>query len=91
MCDARRVFIRRKGKIVLGPVEHPWFDPLWRRVLLVLFCGAWAGMEYYLGNITWVYIIGAITGYAAWAYLIGYKGPDDPSRKTRPRMDDNDG
>lgn len=83
----------KKGKTLFGPVEHPWFDPLWRRILLVAFCAGWTGVEYAFENTTWVYIMVAITAYAGWSYLIAYKGPDDPSRETRPRMDDggNDG
>ncbi|WP_428642363.1 hypothetical protein [Roseibium sp.] len=76
---------------MFGPVEHPWFDPLWRRIVLVAFCACWTGVEYYFGNTTWVYIMAAITAYAGWAYLVAYKGPDDPDRKTRPRMEDNEG
>jgi hypothetical protein len=77
----------KEGKILFGPVEHPWFDPLWRRIVLVVFCFGWTGVEYYFGNKTWVYIVGAIAVFAAYAYLYAYKGPDDPSRETRPRMD----
>ncbi|MEM9629966.1 MAG: hypothetical protein AAGA50_01480 [Pseudomonadota bacterium] len=81
----------KKGETVFGPVEHPWLDPLWCRILLVAFCAGWTGLEYLTGSTTWVFIAGGICLYAAWAYLVTYKGPDDPSRKTRPRMDDNEG
>lgn len=72
---------QNEGKSVLGAAEHPWLDPFWRRLVLVLFCAGWTVMEYAMGNATWAYIVGAITLYAAWAYLYTYKGPDDPSRK----------
>ncbi|MCV0427310.1 MAG: hypothetical protein K5905_17755 [Roseibium sp.] len=81
----------KKGKTVFGPVEHPWLDPLWRRILLVAFCAGWTGVEFVYGNSTWVFIAGAIALYAAWAYLVTYKGPDTPDRKTRPRMDEDEG
>lgn len=68
---------------MLGSVEHPWFDPLWRRIALVAFCAAWTGLEYFFENITWVYIMVAITVYAAWAFLLSYRSPDDPARKDR--------
>ena len=74
---------------LLGPVEHPWFDPLWRRIVLVCFCAAWVGIEYYFQNMSWVYITLAITAYAFWSYLIAYKGPETEGRKTRPRMDED--
>ncbi|WP_422039812.1 hypothetical protein [Roseibium sp.] len=71
----------KKGKTVLGPAEHPWLDPLWRRVALVVFCGGWTIVEFAAGNTGWASIVGAITAYAAWCYLYAYKGADDPSRK----------
>jgi hypothetical protein len=69
-----------KGKVVFGGFEHPWLDPLWRRILLVLFCGAWTGVEYLNNNQTWAIIIAAITAYAAWGYLFAYKvtSADEP-------------
>lgn len=81
---------QKEGKTVFGPVEHPWFDPLWRRIVLVAFCAAWTGVEYSFGNTTWVYIMAAITGYAGWAYLFAYKGPEHPDRETRPRMEEDE-
>lgn len=71
----------KKGKTVLGPAEHPWLDPLWRRVALVVFCGGWTILEFAAGNTGWASIVGAITAYAAWCYLYAYKGSDDPSPK----------
>ncbi|MCK7610905.1 hypothetical protein M0H32_01925 [Roseibium sp. CAU 1639] len=82
---------QKEGKTVFGPVEHPWFDPLWRRIVLVAFCAAWTGVEYSFGNTTWVYIMAAITAYAGWAYLVAYKGPDHADRQTRPRMEEDEG
>ncbi len=76
---------------MLGPAEHPSLDPLWRRVVLVAFCAAWTGMEYYLGNMTWVYIVGGVTAYAAWCYLYAYKGPEDPARAEPAKTDENEG
>ncbi|GAA0778068.1 hypothetical protein [Roseibium denhamense] len=75
---------------MFGPVEHPWLDPLWARLLLVSACAGWTCVEYFFGSVTWVYIMGAITLYAGWAYLISYQGPDVPDRKTRPRMSEDD-
>lgn len=67
---------QKKGKFVFGPIEHPWLDPLWRRLVLVAFCAGWTGVEYSLGSTTWTYIVGAVTLYGAWAYLVAYKAPD---------------
>ncbi|QDG78971.1 hypothetical protein [Labrenzia sp. PHM005] len=58
---------------MFGGFEHPWLDPLWRRVLIVLFCAGWTGLEFFNQDQTWGFIIGAITAYAAWGYLVAYK------------------
>lgn len=81
----------KEGKTVFGPVEHPWLDPLWRRIALVVFCGAWTGMEYYLGHSGWAIFVGLVTLYAAWSYLVTYKGPEDETRTTRPAPHDEEG
>lgn len=73
---------------MFGPVEHPWFDPLWRRIVLVAVCAGWTGVEIYFGNMTWVFIMGAIALYAAWAFLVAYKGSDDPTGKAPSGQDD---
>lgn len=60
--------------------SHPFLDPLWRRVALVVFCFAWAGFEFYNGNQTWGWITCAIAAYAVWAFLLTYKmSADKPS------------
>ncbi|WP_170230541.1 hypothetical protein [Roseibium hamelinense] len=53
--------------------SHAFFDPLWRRILLVLVCAAWVGVELYHGNQTWALITGGIAVYAAWSFLVTYK------------------
>ncbi|MBN9669268.1 hypothetical protein [Roseibium aggregatum] len=82
---------QNEGKSVFGAAEHPWLDPVWRRIVLVIFCAGWTGMEYASGETTWAFIVGAITVYAAWAYLYAYKGPDHPSRKTAAETDESEG
>lgn len=76
---------------MFGAAEHPWLDPFWRRLVLVLFCAGWTVFEYSMGETTWTYIVGAITLYAAWAYLYAYKGPEHPSRKAdTPQSEDGE-
>jgi len=59
--------------------SHPFFKPLWRRIALVTFCGAWSGFEFYMGEETWGWITAAIFAYAFWAFLITYVPPADSS------------
>lgn len=58
---------------MFGGVEHPWLDPLWRRIALVLFCCFWTGVEFYNQNQTWGIIVALVSAYAFWSYLISYR------------------
>jgi len=61
---------------MFGTSSHPFFDPLWRRIALVVFCLCWSGVEFYFANTMWGYLILAIAVYAGWAYLLTYKKSD---------------
>lgn len=52
---------------------HPFLDPLWRRVVLVVLCAAWTAVEAYHQNTFWATMVGAVTAYGAWAYLYDYR------------------
>jgi len=64
----------------LADNSHPFFRPLWRRVVLVAFCAAWALFELlYVGDQTWAIMVGIVAAYAAWAFLITYDpAPPEP-------------
>lgn len=71
---------------MFGKTEHPFLDPLWRRMVLVAFCVFWAGVEFYFDNAMWGYVVLAIAVYAAWAYLLTYKSSSeaaDPDKDTQ--------
>ncbi len=58
--------------------EHPFFRPLWRRVLLVLFCALWAAFELATGSPGWALMAGFMAAYGAWIFLIAYRLPELP-------------
>lgn len=59
-------------------VDNPFFRPLWRRVVLVVFCAAWAAFELWHGQTMWALIFGGLGAYGAWIFLINYKpGPTE--------------
>lgn len=60
--------------------QHPFLDPLWRRIVLVAFCAAWAAFEFHNGDQTWSTITLGLAAYAAWSYLYAYK----PSKPEKP-------
>ena len=58
-------------------LRHPFFRPVWRRVLVVAICFAWASVEYSNGAEIWAMIFAALGGAAAWQFFIDWKDPDD--------------
>jgi hypothetical protein len=50
--------------------NHPFYEPLWRRVLIPAVCFAWAGVELYAGSPTWAAISGALGLFAAYKLLV---------------------
>lgn len=65
----------------MGKTEHPFLDPLWRRIVLLGICLGWSGVEFYFGNDTWGMITLAISAYTGWIYLYAYKG-SDPAKES---------
>lgn len=55
-----------------GSTAHPFLDPLWRRVVLVMACAAWCVAELLYGTPIWAALVGAVTIYGAYAYLYAY-------------------
>ena len=49
--------------------EHPMFRPLWVRVLIVVFAGGWAVVEFLRGAPVWGLIFAAFAAYGAWAFF----------------------
>jgi hypothetical protein len=53
-------------------LDHPFFLPLWRRVLTVAVCLGWALFELSGGHYFWAVIVGAAALYAAWGFFIAW-------------------
>ena len=68
--------------------DHPFFRPLYRRVLVTLFCAAWAAWEVYNGERLWSYITMGITAYAAWVFLFTYDRQRDKAAAESPAAAD---
>ncbi len=58
--------------------QHPFLRPVYRRVILVAICFAWAGVELYMGSQTWALISAAIGVYGIWIFFVTYKPLDEP-------------
>lgn len=56
--------------------SHPFYQPLWRRVLIPLVCFVWAGIELYAAQPIWAAIVGALGGYAVYKLFIEKRPPE---------------
>ncbi|MGE6739533.1 hypothetical protein ACQKGC_04560 [Allorhizobium pseudoryzae] len=76
--------------------HHPFFKPLWRRILTVVLPAAWGGVELYNGSTGWALLFLAAAAYAAYELLIMYDrtiaqaAADEAARKARLEADKGD-
>lgn len=61
---------------VLDP-HHPFFRPLWRRVLTVAFPVAWGVFELVSGSPIWAILFLSAGTYAAWEFINAAKTKPD--------------
>lgn len=57
--------------------RHPFYRPLWRRVLIVAVCLVWGAVEFWYEAPFWGTIALGLGAYAAWTFLYAYD-PDGP-------------
>lgn len=57
--------------------EHPFFQPLWVRFVIVVIAFTWAAFEFAMGENFWGLISGAIGSFCSWVLLITYKEPQE--------------
>lgn len=53
-------------------LRHPFFIPLWRRILTVAVCLAWATFEFWAGNTGWGMLFGGVGAIAAWGFFVDF-------------------
>jgi hypothetical protein len=60
--------------------QHPFYKPLWRRVVIVLVIAGWLGFELYTGQGgLWVALSGGMLAYAIYIFFLTWPrgGPKD--------------
>jgi hypothetical protein len=57
--------------------QHPFFRPLWRRVVIVLGTALWAGFEAMNGETAWALAFAAVALYCAWQFFVAFKPGTD--------------
>ncbi len=66
---------RRKTLLEL---RHPFFLPMWRRVLLVALLAGWVGLEIAMGNVIWALLAGGIGVYAGYVFFFAFDQDNPP-------------
>ena len=61
-------------------LDHPFFIPLWRRVLIVVACLGWALLELVAASPFWGMLFAAIGLYAGWHFFFNFN-PRTPDSK----------
>ena len=55
--------------------RNAFFQPVWRRMAIVVACAGWAMLEWISGQTGWATIAAAVTIYGAWSFFIAWKEP----------------
>lgn len=66
--------------------QHPFFKPLWRRVLTVVAPAAWALVEFANGQTGWAIVFFAAAAYSGYELFLAPK----PAPDTRPLEEGED-
>lgn len=61
--------------------QHPFFRPLWIRILVVAICGLVAAWDLYNGDYVWALIFGGLSGYAVYVFFVAW-GKDQSGEDT---------
>lgn len=65
--------------------EHPFFRPLWRRIVVVAVCLVWSVIEFASGTPFWGVIALGFAGYAVWQFFYLYKPVDEAEPPAEPK------
>ena len=52
--------------------DHPFFRPLWIRLLVVAVCFAWAIFEFTTASAFWGVLFLGLGAYAAWGFFFDF-------------------
>lgn len=63
--------------------DHPFYKPLWVRLLVVAFCIGWTAFEFWNGQTTWGMIFLAVAAYTTCALLIFYNPKPKPAEPSK--------
>lgn len=53
--------------------SHPWYQPLGRRIGVVVICAVWFAMELWMQSPFWMILAGSATGFTFWKLILSFK------------------
>jgi hypothetical protein len=57
--------------------QHPFYKPLWRRIVIIVTIAMWLAFELYQGNSgLWIALAGGMLVYAVYTFLITWPKDD---------------
>lgn len=57
----------------LTDAGHPFYKPLWRRLLIVAVVAAWTAYEFLVSKeALWMSLSAGMLAYALWVFVIGW-------------------
>jgi hypothetical protein len=65
--------------------DRKFFEPLWRRIAVIVVLLAWTAWEWSNGESLWGTLVAGVTAYFVWAYVITFPAepaPDDGGEKS---------
>ena len=69
--------------------QHPFYRPLWRRIVIVAFCVIWTAWELWNREPMWATIAGGMAALAAWTFLLTYKPSPEAAAPSPDAAPDN--
>ena len=64
--------------------DHPFYRPLWIRLLIVAFVSIWTAFEFWNGQTTWGMVFLAVAAYTACVLIIFFKPKADAVEDVKP-------
>lgn len=64
--------------------KHPFYRPLWVRLLVVAICAIWFVVELFIGSPFFMVIMGALTVYTAWVLVIRFPKDGEGAAADKP-------
>lgn len=59
---------------------HPFYKPLWRRIVITAICAAWTAYEVFFGGDgMWLVFAAGMTAYAVWTFFIAWPKDEPPA------------